>query len=93
LGGYGILLILLFNYLNYADYQIAMLLRVAAMIISFCVYIVGLFIPGLYYGYKKGMGWGVLTVVLTVVWLIIYFILGLAVFFLFGFKFSNPVYY
>lgn len=91
LGGYSIILILLFNYLNYADYQIAQVVRAAAIIFSFCIYTVGLFIPGLYYGYKKGMGWGVLTVVLTVVWLFIYFVIGIVLVFLFGFNRAFPI--
>ena len=91
LGGYSILVIILNNYLsfaNFSDYRIAQVLRVAMVIISFCIYSVGLFIPGLYYGYKKSIGWGVLTVCLTAGFLFLYFIFGLAVIFLFG---LNPV--
>ena len=74
LGGYSILLIAFYGYLNYVNYQLAQLLRVATVIFSFCIYTTLLFIPGFYFGYKKGAGWGVLTVLLTVFWLFIYFI-------------------
>ena len=91
LAGYSILLLIIFNYFNNIDYQMAQLLRVATIIFSFCIYSVGLFIPGIYYGYKKAMGWGILTVALTVGWLFIYFAIGFALVFFLGPQNSYPV--
>jgi len=88
LAGYSLLLLIVFSYLNYGyyDYQLAQLLRMGLIIFSFCIYSVGLFIPGIYFGYKRGMGWGVLTVVLTVGWLFFYLFIGAVIIFFFGYQ-------
>lgn len=90
LAGYSLLIIFISQNLNYIDYQTASLLRLAGMIFSFCVYSVIIFIPGIYFGVKKGIGWGILTVVLTVGWLFVYFIVSIGIIFLTGFQRSYP---
>ena len=93
LAGWSFLLLILFNNLNYGyiDYQAAQLLRIASLIFSFFIYSVGLFIPGLYYGHKKGVSWGIVTVVMTVGLLFIYFVIGVAIVFFFGNQTGNSV--
>lgn len=90
LAGYSLLIIFVSQNLNYIDYQTAALLRLAGMIFSFCVYSVIIFIPGIYFGVKKGIGWGILTVVLTVGWLFVYLIVSIGIIFLTGFQRSYP---
>lgn len=95
LGIYSIFVFVVNNWLNYApfaDYRFNQVLKVSLAIISFCIYSTGLFIPGLYYGYKKGIGWGILTVILTVFLLVIYMVLAISLLFLFGFGAAQPQY-
>lgn len=87
---YSIFVFVLFNNFDYIDYPLSQVLGAATIIFSFCIYSVGLFVPGIYYGYKKGIGWGIATIVLTVFWLFIYFMAGLALFFFVGFNRSFP---
>lgn len=90
LTGFTIVIVLISQNLNYIDYQLASIVRLAGGIFAFCVYAVLLFIPGIYFGYKKGTGWGILTVVLTVGWLFVYFAVFTAIVLVFGFQQSYP---
>lgn len=52
------------------------------VIISFCIYAFLLFGPALYMGIKKGIGWGLGTIGLTIIWLCLFLFVGLFVVFL-----------
>jgi len=83
---YTILVFFLGNYLNrLISYQFQAVITLLLIVISFVIYSLLLFSPGVYMGVKKSVGWGITTVVLTLLWLIIYFIIAVfVVFLLFG---------
>lgn len=66
---------------NIIGYQFQQVIGIFILIISVAVYAVLLFAPAIYFGTKKGIGWGILTVVLTILWLVFYMVV--AIFFLF----------
>ena len=59
------------------------------VVVSFAIYTLFLFAPGIYLGAKRGIGWGIATVFFTVFWLVILLGIGLLAFFLL----RNPVTY
>jgi hypothetical protein len=69
---------------NIITYQFQAIFALFLVIVSFMIYAVLVFAPAVYLGVKKGIGWGIATVVFTVVWLIFFVIVGVFVLFLFG---------
>ncbi len=86
---YTFLLFLLGRYLNYINtYELTTLWTILLTIISIGVYALVLIVPALFFGLKKGWGWGVATFGLTIVWLFIYLTIIFTVIF---FVYTNPV--
>lgn len=81
--GYTGLLIVLFEFLSSSYYQFQMLAGLFLIIISFCIYALLLFLPGVVLGFKRGLEWGVATVIGTVVCMVL--LGGIAIFVLFLF--------
>jgi hypothetical protein len=69
---------------NLISYQYQFIFRIFLMIISFVIYSLLLFTPGIYVGVKKGVGWGIGLIVLTVIWLIMFLGIAILIIFLFG---------
>ena len=62
------------NYLdNVVGYQYQAFFIIILLIISFVFYALLVFAPAIYIGVKKGVGWGIATLVFSVFWLIIEF--------------------
>jgi len=79
--GYSVLAILAVGFLTRNigyDFQAAATILV--VVISFAVYALFLFAPGIYLGAKKGMGWGIATLFLTVFWMLIFLGVGLLIY-------------
>ncbi len=66
------------------SYQYQPFITLFLVLISFCVYTFLLFAPGIFWGYKKGMGWGVGVILLTIAWLFIFFAVSIATIFFVG---------
>lgn len=90
---YTILVFFLGNYLNrIISYQFQAVITLLLIVISFVIYSLLLFSPGVYMGVKKSVGWGIATVVITLLWLILYFIVAVfVIFILFGTGSSGPI--
>lgn len=69
---------------NLISYQYQFIFSIFLIIISFVIYAILLFTPGIYVGVKKGVGWGIGLIVLTVVWLIVFLGIAVVTIFLFG---------
>lgn len=91
--GFSLLVMFIFGAIENLYYGFSPIIALVTVVFSFGVFAVLLFIPGIYFGYKKGMGWGILTVILTLSFLLFYFIIGVTIFFFFGMgqQFSNPI--
>jgi len=79
--GYSVLAILAVGFLTRNigyDFQAAATILV--VVISFAVYALFLFAPGIYLGVKKGIGWGIATVFLTVFWMLVFLGIGLLIY-------------
>jgi hypothetical protein len=80
-GGYTLLAILASTYLvRTISYDLQTAFTIFMVVISFAVYALFLFAPGIYLGVKKGIGWGIATIVLTIIWLVILLGVGLLIF-------------
>jgi len=85
LAGYTVLVIVLGNLITpILAYQYNPIFVLFLVLISFGVYALILFAPGVYLGIKKGVGWGISVVVATIIWLIIFLVIAVAVLFLLG---------
>jgi len=81
IAGYTVLAILAVNFLNRSiGYEFQPALLIFVVVISFAVYALILFAPGIYLGVKKGIGWGMATVFLTVFWMLILLGVGLLIY-------------
>ncbi|OGM02516.1 hypothetical protein A2115_00850 [Candidatus Woesebacteria bacterium GWA1_41_8] len=79
--GYTFLAVVAATYLTRSiSYDMQAPLMIFIVVISFAVYALFLFAPGIYLGVKKGIGWGIITVFLTIIWLVILLGLGLLLF-------------
>lgn len=88
--GYSIAVYAIANALsNLVDYQYQAVVMILVIVISFAIYLLLLVGPAVYVGLKKGIGWGVGTFVMTIVWLILFAIVTVAVLFIF----RNDKYY
>ena len=72
----------LLSELIYFEYQSFIILFL--MLISLCVYVFLLFAPGVFWGVKKEMGWGVGVVIMTIAWLFVFFATALGIIFFVG---------
>lgn len=80
---YTVAITFLGNYINNFSYQYRSFITLFIVVISFCIYSFFLFAPGIFWGYKKGVGWGIGLIVMTILWLFVFLgITLLAVFFL-----------
>lgn len=77
-------LLFLMTLFNSINYQYQPLIALFLGLISFCVYSFLLFAPGAFWGYKKGMGWGIGLIVMTILWLFIFFGAVIMVLFVMG---------
>ena len=82
----GLLIFASTNLSRLLGYQYEMFFVLFIVVISFCVYSVLLFGPALYVGAKRGVGWGMATILMTIFWLVIYLGVGLLVVYL-----LNPI--
>lgn len=90
MAGYTVGIIFLSQFMtSVISYQYEVFFFLFLVIISFCIYSFLLFGPAIYMGIKKGIGWGIASVGLTVTWLIMFLIIGLLFVFLINPK--NPV--
>ena len=79
--GYTILAILAATYLiRSVGYDLQAVVTIFVVIISFAVYALLLFAPGIYLGAKKSVGWGIATIILTVVWMFLFLGAGLLIY-------------
>lgn len=89
------IIIFLSSYLtNALSYRYNSVVVLFLILISFAIYSLLLFGPGIYLGVRKGLPWGVATVVLTIAWLIVFLGITVLVIFLIGDSGSatGPVY-
>jgi hypothetical protein len=85
LASYTVLVIVLGNLITpILAYQYNPIFVLFLVLISFGVYALILFAPGVYIGIKRGISWGISVVVATIVWLIIFLSLAVVVLFLIG---------
>lgn len=92
--GYTVGAILLGNLLGSITayyYQLQPLLFIFLLLISGCVYLLLIFGPAILVGMKKGTGWGIVVVVSTVVWLVVFLGVAVLTFFLLGKGVQPPV--
>ena len=79
--GYTLLAILAVNFLARSiGYEFQTALLIFVVVISFAVYALILFAPGIYLGVKRGVGWGMATIFLTVFWMLIFLGVGLLIY-------------
>ena len=82
--GYTIVVYLVANAMNsYIDYQYQAVVAILLVVISFAMYTLLILGPSLYMGLKKGVGWGIGTFVMTIVWLILFGIVTVMILFMF----------
>jgi len=80
--GFTLLIIFLTTYLiRNVAYDLQAVLTIFIVVISFAIYALFLFVPGIYLGIKKGIGWGISTVFLTIAWMLIMMGIGLLIYF------------
>lgn len=79
---YTIFVFLVFQYLSNYFYQFSLILTIFLTIISIGVYSFFLFAPAVFFGFKKGLGWGIATFALTIFWLVFYLVVIFVVLFL-----------
>ena len=85
LAGYTVLVIVLGNLITpILAYQYNPIFVLFLVLISFGVYALILFAPGVYIGIKRGISWGISVVVATIAWLIIFLGIAVVVLFLLG---------
>jgi len=84
--GYTALIYLVSTMMSYGGfyYQYQFVFGIFLLVISVGVYSVLLFAPAIYFGIKKGLGWGVGYLVISILWLILYAIVAFIIFFLFA---------
>jgi hypothetical protein len=81
IAGYSVLAILAVSFLQKTvGYELQSVLLIFVVVISFAVYALILFAPGIYLGVKKGIGWGMATVFLTVFWMLVFLGIGLLIY-------------
>ncbi len=85
IAGYTVLVIFLGALMSsIITYRYNSVLILFLILISFGVYVLLLFGPGIYLGVKKGIGWGIATMVFTVFWLIGFLVIAILIIFLLG---------
>ena len=89
IAGYSFLAIVAATLLSRSlGYEFQTVFALLIVVISFAVYALLLFTPGIYLGVKKGIGWGIATIFLTVLWMFIF--LGVGVLIYLAVKGSSP---
>lgn len=68
--GFTGILLFVFELLS-NSYYVTMPIMLFLGIISFCIYTLLLFLPGVIVGFKRGLEWGIATVIATVVWMVL----------------------
>ena len=82
--GYTIAVFVVVNGVNNViDYQYQAIVAILMTVISFAVYALIIIGPSIYIGVKKGVGWGLTTFGLTIVWLILFGIITVLILFIF----------
>jgi hypothetical protein len=81
IAGYSTLAILAVNFLQRnIGYEFQSAVLIFVVVISFAVYALILFAPGIYLGVKRGIGWGMATIFLTVFWMLVLLGIGLLIY-------------
>ncbi len=89
--GYSIAVYAITNALaNLVDYQYQAVVMILIIVISFAIYLLVIIGPAFFVGYKKGIGWGIGTFVMTIVWLILMAVVTVAVLFMFRSQNNYP---
>ncbi|OGM10944.1 hypothetical protein A2Z22_03690 [Candidatus Woesebacteria bacterium RBG_16_34_12] len=73
--------------LDLVGYQYEALLIIFLVIISIVIYLVLFLALPIYLGFKKKVGWAIVTLLLTVLWLLFYLVVSIIIVFIF----NNPV--
>jgi hypothetical protein len=88
--GYTVVVFIVGNSLDrLVGYPYVAVIVILLVVISFAMYLLFILTPAVYIGFKKGVGWGIGTFVMTTLWLVLFG--ATAVFILFSFR-SSPVY-
>ncbi len=74
-------------------YEFEMVIMLGMAVISCAIYALIMFLPSIYIGVKKGIWSGIITFVLTIGWLIFYFIILIMVLFIFRMQQNYPMPY
>lgn len=91
--GYSLLVMFLMSAMRIiVTYEFESIIMLGVMVISFAVYALFIFGPSLYLGIKKGFWHGAMTFILTIGWLVFYFVIMIAILFTFRFQ-RYPTYY
>lgn len=69
---------------NYMSYQYSPISGILIVVISFAVYALVILGASALVGYKKGIGWGIATFVMTVGWIIVFGIIAFLIIFMIG---------
>jgi hypothetical protein len=69
---------------NYMSYQYSPISGILIVVISFAVYALVILGASALVGYKKGIGWGIATFVMTVGWIILFSIIAFLIIFMIG---------
>jgi len=73
-------------------YQFQAIFALFLVVISFIIYAVLVFAPSVYLGVKKGISWGIATLVFTVIWLMFFIVVGIFIILLFGRSSRNSLF-
>lgn len=75
-------------------YQFSTILTLLIIVISIGVVVCVLLVPGVVVAYKKSIGWGITTVVMTICWLVImFFVLAIVLSLVFSTNYPRPPIY
>jgi hypothetical protein len=75
-----VLMILTRSLSSIFPYEFSMIVTLLVIIISLAIYAMLLFVPAIFMGVKRGLGWGVSTAISTIVWLILVFLFLVIIF-------------
>ncbi|OGM18532.1 hypothetical protein A2686_02940 [Candidatus Woesebacteria bacterium RIFCSPHIGHO2_01_FULL_38_10] len=80
---YSVFVYLLSKFLSgLVEYQFLGMFALFLIIASFIIYAILIFAPAAFIGAKKGVGWGITTLVFSVIWIVLF--LGVSVFIIFA---------
>jgi hypothetical protein len=93
IAGYTLATLAVGTFLTQAvSYRFNTIIVLFLVIISLFVYMLLLLAPAVYLGIKKGVGWGIVSAVSTIIWLFIYMVVAIFVILLIGTGSRSPVF-